>query len=643
MLPFTAAALAAGVSLGSSAKADTAFTSFAYPLTGAPTSQTTLKRFADLCYLVTDYGIVGDNSTVNTTNLQNLITAIYATTKQGAIVFFPPGDFKTGAIDLGNHSGGSTSLKISGSGRESTYIFGQVDNGFIFSVADSNLGCPELIEDLRLGNSSTVIGTGALFLNNNNCGRVVNCHFIGMIDILMPSNIFQISIDNCTGETNSNVSTGHAGTFGIAGIHCNVRGWRATSAMQCGIQFSGANTAVVEGCGIENCTQAWIAGMATGWASSCTVSGTTLTVGGNLGSLSSNNFVVGSEIFMQGLTTTADWGKSPVDANRCVITGLGTGTGGLGTYTINRSATISSPVPCVSRSLSSMSGTHFDSITSEGCYYIGFVYGLSACSITNCGGSAAVTECVDAFASTTGFTSVSGFYIYGNCGSTTFTSCAPSNIFSRAAWYFEPSGTGAPAHITFISCIGRKDIDNITGTSSSITNGSGGAGTVLNVVSLTQGVGVGIGMRVFVSGSQVATVTGNHVTDNTLTGTGGTGTYRVDTSLNVTGSAITIKTGDDVIMPTGDSQKTALEFINCTTPNAPAGYAVGWGTLNRTFASLPGNVGSNTNSPVFYGMSYPIVDGAKSGGGAALYGDALQGGGSQKVMAFYDGTNWTRN
>jgi hypothetical protein len=225
-------------------------------------------------------------------------------------------------------------------------------------------------------------------------------------------------------------------------------------------------------------------------------------------------------------------------------------------------------------------------------------------------------------------------YIYGGCGATSFISCTPSNIVSKAAWYFDPSGSAC--HLTFVGCSGRKDADNITGTSSSITNGSGGSGTILNVVSLTQGVGVGIGMRVFVSGSQVAIVTGNHVTDGTLTGAGGTGTYRVDTSLNVTGQAITIKTGDDWIMPTADASKTGLWFENCTTANLPAGYTTGLNSLNRSYASLPGNSGSNTNYPVYYGMEYSIVD-----CNTATWGATAAGGGSNQVSVRYNGANWT--
>lgn len=615
--------------------------------TGATTKRTPAARAADI-FNVKDFGAKGDGSTDDTAAIQAAVTAMYAGANKSCILYFPPGNYLiTSTIDISNANGGSNSTSgiITGAGRWATYITGALSSGFIFSQTDGVNG-PEEISNLSLVNTSTVIGTGALFLNNNNNGRISNCHFGGMVGVLMPFNIFQTTIDNCLIETNSHVTTGHTGTFGIAGYHCNVRGMHTTSAMQCGIQFFGANTAVVEGCGIENCTQAWIAGMATGWASACTVSGTVLTVGGNLGTSSFPQFVLGAEIFMQGITVVTDWGKAVFESTRCRITethaenGSRTGTGGAGTYTISRSATVASPVPCISRVTSSISGTKFQAITSEACYHIGFIYGAASCTFEDCGGGATVTECVDAFQSTTGFTSVIGMNIGGN-SSATFISCSSGNIVSKASWYFDPGGLtndpgGGNSHLTFINCIGRKDTDNITGTSSSITNGSGGAGTVLNVVSLSQGVGVGIGMRVFVSGSQVATVTGNYATDGTLTGSGGTGTYRVDTSLNTTGTAITIKTGDDWIMPTAESAKTALEFVNCMAPNLPAGYTTGLNSLNRTFNSLPGQAGGNTNAPVYYGLEYDIVD-----SNTATWGATIAGGGANKVRARYNGTNWT--
>jgi hypothetical protein len=144
-------------------------------------------------------------------------------------------------------------------------------------------------------------------------------------------------------------------------------------------------------------------------------------------------------------------------------------------------------------------------------------------------------------------------------------------------------------------------------------------------------------MRVTGSGVSANTiVTGNNLTDNTLTGTGGTGTYRVNNSQLITATAITIKFGDDWVLPTSNDGKTGIQFYNCTSANLPAGYTTGLNSLNRTFTSLPGQAGANSNFPVYYGMEYDIVDST-----TATWGATVSGGGANKVRVRYNGTNWT--
>ena len=603
---------------------------------GATTKRTEAARWADIIN-VKDYGAKGDGSTDDTAAIQAAVTAMYAVASKSCILYFPPGNYiVSSTIDISNANVGSnfTSGIIRGSGRYASTISGTLNSGFILSQTDSVNG-PEEISNLGLVNSSTVIGTGALMINNSGM-RITDCNFQGMINVLMPFNIFNANIENCTGSSNSDVTTGHTGTFGIAGYTCKIGGWRTTSPYQAAIQLYGANSAVVEYCGNENCTAAVVAGMSTGWASQCTVSGNVLTVGGNLGSSNWPQFVNGAEIFMKGLTTTADWGLSPVDATICTITETHTenpsrtGQGFAGTYTISRSATVASPVPCVSRYASVLSATAFNSMQSEACYDMLFVRSVSACTFSSISGGSTPVECVDAFGNT-GYTARSGIYVYSG-GSSSFINCSPNNNPYLAAWYFDPSQVN---HLAFINCAGEKLADNVTGTSSSISNGSGGSGTVLNVVSYS-GSTIGIGMQVTVGGVSKGKVIGNNVTDGTLTGTGGTGTYRLDTSNLVTGSAITIHTGDDWVLPTATAAKTGLEFFNCTSANLPAGYTTGLNSLNRTFTSLPGQAGANSNFPAYYGMEYDITD-----SNTATWGATVAGGGSNKVRVRYNGTNWT--
>lgn len=616
---------------------------------GATTKRTPAQRWTDI-FNVKDYGAKGDGSTDDTAAIQAAINAMYASAQRSGIVFFPEGAYKVSdsgngnAINLNNTNvpSFSTSGSIRGSGRTSTVIVGTLPNGFILCQSDINGGGPEEISDIGLTNSSTVIGSGSLMINNSSM-RIFSCEFSGQINVLMPSNVFQVKIENCFGSpTGPDVTSGNAGTFGIAGDMCDISCWRTTANYQAAIQLSGVNPCTVSSCSNENSTVGLLAGMQTGWASACTVSGNVLTVGGNLGSLVSTQFFAGSEIFMKGLTTAADWGISPLDATRCTITETHnenptrTGLGWAGTYTISRSATVSSPVPCIGRVQNTIASAVFHAVSSEACYFPIFVMSASSCHFAACGGSGAPNECPDAFGNT-GFTSNSCFYIYDAQGCS-FTACGANNNPYLASWYFDPNKNPV---CSLRDCVGAKQQDSITGTTSKIDNGSGSAGTILTVNSLTQTGFVGVGMRAFVSGSQVAKVTGNHASDNTLTGAGGTGTYRVDTSQLVTGQAITIKSGEDWILPTTDAGKTGIQFYNSTSLNLPIGYTTGLSSLNPTFASLPGNVGSNNTIPVILGMERFITDGQKSGGGVATLGDIVQGGGSQKLLVWFNGTNWT--
>jgi len=80
----------------------------------------------------------------------------------------------------------------------------------------------------------------------------------------------------------------------------------------------------------------------------------------------------------------------------------------------------------------------------------------------------------------------------------------------------------------------------------------------------------------------------------------------------------------------GDSQQINSEFGSTRTP-----------TGVMVFADLPGQGTAYQWGPI-EGQEYDIIDGAKAGGGAAAFGDNLQGGGSGHYKARYNGTNWQR-
>src|ERR1700732_3856511 len=93
-----ASLIAAPIALfgGNAALADTAFTKFSFPATGARANRTMPDRLSDI-FNVKDYGALGNwnGSTGNddTAAIQACLTA--ASNNWGGVVFFPPGKYHT--------------------------------------------------------------------------------------------------------------------------------------------------------------------------------------------------------------------------------------------------------------------------------------------------------------------------------------------------------------------------------------------------------------------------------------------------------------------------------------------------------------------------------------------------------------------
>jgi hypothetical protein len=81
---------------------------------------------------------------------------------------------------------------------------------------------------------------------------------------------------------------------------------------------------------------------------------------------------------------------------------------------------------------------------------------------------------------------------------------------------------------------------------------------------------------------------------------------------------------------------------NCLTPllggSAPATSPTG----HLNFSNLPGGAGGSNQDGPFEGQEFDIIDGQKSGGGAAIWNDIVSGGSSGHYRVRYDGTNWRR-
>lgn len=544
--------------------ADLLFTNYSFPGTGSPTSRTMPARIADI-FNVKEYGALGNSSNDDTTSIRAALAAMWASPTKSGILFFPWGSFKvTDTIDLANPTLGAnyTSGIIRGSGRWASTIFGTVNTGFIFSQANQTNG-PEELSNLSLTNLSTYIGTGGLMLSTSSL-VCTNCHFQGQINVLLPDNIYNAAFNYCTGEANLDATTGYNGTVAIAGFAPMITGWRSTNQFMNGFLLCGTNETLIIGCGIENCVTAVALGFRTGWASACTVSGDTLTVGGSLGSLENKQFAPGTELFMRGLALPT-YGTLPnnslnLSGETGAVTILAqlTGTPGYaGTYQISASATISTPVPCWGRTSATMSAVVMSGFGCEACYSILYVENISASHFHAVGGGGTPDQCRDAFGAS-GYTSKCGFFV-NNANAIEFAGCTPVNNSYAGGFCFDSDASLTDVVVS--ACTSQKNTDNVT--TATISNGSGGAGTILNIAS-TVGSYVGVGMRVTGNGVTAGTViTGNHASEPALTGSGGAGTYRVNNSQNIASRTIIVHTGADYIMPTATDSKAGLKFINC--------------------------------------------------------------------------------
>lgn len=655
------------------AAADTPFTTFAFPGTARPTSRTTPDRIADI-FNVLDFGAEGTgagsllstrygslaaaqvdypfvtslNDTIDWAATQAAVNAMFASAHKGSTVLVPSGNYvisgtaPPSGLDIGNHNIGANNTcgRIVGTARGSAFITGNIPNGFV-CFQDNGVNGLEEISNLSIVNTSTWIGSGGLRLSDSTA-TFNNVIFGGQIACLFPWNIFNASLNNCTGGAQSDATTGYNGTLGFAGFTPNIKGWRSTNPMMAAIQVSGSNSAHIDGCGIENCVTAILLGTYTGWASSCTVApdgsnpgSSILTVAGTMGSGNGSGnpgenpeFLQGMTLFGRGLNLPA-WGSDPNDSTGgTTITADHnsdpslTGVGSQGTYRVNGTYTISTAIPIWTRSDGICAGISVSSIQTEACFHSIYVNRVSGCHISGSGFGSNPIECPNQFG-VTGLTPRAPFYLKFATATTISGVASAASATTLGGIYVDPNVGQSTSGVTFETCYSQKGADNVaTGSISS---------TVMTITAFTSGVSIGVGMGVFDSGVQVATVTGNHTTDNTLTGVNTTGTYRISPSQTLGSRTLTIKTANDWVPPTNAEAKTGLQFQNCT------GNSDGLNNLNRTFASLPGGASSNANVPLTKGAVFDIVDSPTATWGA----NVTTGGGSNEVTVHYNGTNWT--
>lgn len=726
------------------AHADTAFSAFAFAGSGSPTSRTTPARIADI-YNVMEFGAVGTGTPtplstrygsvpaaqavypfvtslteeIDGCAIQLAVNTSFANVVKGGTVFLPHGNYlASNPINIGTSVSGSngTSGRIIGSGRFNSYINGTINNDFIF-YQDSGTNGVGNISNFSLVNSSTWIGSGALRFYNSSM-VIDNMNFGGMINVLMPYDIYDAAINNCSGGAGSDATTGYNGTLGIAGYAPHIKNWRSTNPYMAAFQLWGSNTCHIDGCGIENSVCGVLLGMQAGWSSSVTFAPdastgfSAMTVAGKTGSGAGGieEFTIGRTVFGRGLNLPA-WGSDPNDTTGAVIitgdgvptvtdntttvsgttmtvngissqgnglvvgavvegTGvsagttiasLGSGTGGAGTYIlsasqgtlsgrtitatgaangtkltgvgwqgtyrVNGTYTISTPVPVWTRASQSITGVSVGCVQTEACFHAVYLNQVSACNIQSAGGGANPIECPNQFG-VTGLTQRASLYI-NDASSTKISGYTAGAAATQLGGIYMVRTQG----VSLDSCYSQKGTDNtVTAT---ISNGSGGAGTILNVTAVASGISIGVGMVITDAGTPVAIVTGNHLTNPSRSGTNTTGTYDVDTSLNLSSRTLVIHTGADIVLPTANSSKAGVRVSNYSCI-LPAGISSGLNDFNMTFSGLPGQADWAGYVALVVGMSFFITDAQKNGGGTAAPGDPVSGGGSQKIPVFYD-------
>jgi hypothetical protein len=163
------------------ASADTPFTSFPFPATGASTLRTMPERLAEIVN-VKDFGAVGNGTTNDTAAIQAAFDAAYGTSTApngssgfaNRTVFFPPGNYMTTAPLILHSLEGA---HIMGSGQTAT----QIKNVTLASTVIKTNGCARTVfEHLTLiaGGTGSIAfdldwnGTGPVALNANTFSNV---------------------------------------------------------------------------------------------------------------------------------------------------------------------------------------------------------------------------------------------------------------------------------------------------------------------------------------------------------------------------------------------------------------------------------------------------------------------------------------
>ena len=237
-------ALTAGLGIGAlalmapRASADTPFSRFPFPATGAPTARTMPDRLAEIKN-VKDFGAIGDGNRDDTKAIQAAVD--WTSGANRGTIYFPPGTYKvTGSITF--NVAGEFSIIFRGDGKAS-HITGNF-NGFVLDRSAPDLGTgTRIVESLWIENSHPT--GGALRLTETIGGTVRDC-VLNANRALDISRTQSMTVQSCALGTNGNT----LGSYGIIigenanVINCDITGFDT------GITLSGVGPNIL-GCRLE--------------------------------------------------------------------------------------------------------------------------------------------------------------------------------------------------------------------------------------------------------------------------------------------------------------------------------------------------------------------------------------------------------
>jgi hypothetical protein len=232
---------------------DVAFTSFAFPATGAPTPRTMPERLAEIKN-VKDFGAKGDGGADDTAAIQAAVD--WTSEASRGTIYFPLGTYKVSSPITYNYNG---PLNITFKGEIGSIIFGTVA-GFVF---DRHLGTPDysggmiIFENISISNGSSSSTSGAIRMGSTAQGIVRECNLGGYICFTTEDSVGNssknVAIEGCAFGGTYHIIIGGGGK-----IHCCIMSGAhvAVTAYGAGLDIAGGRS--------ERCDTSFLLGVDSG-------------------------------------------------------------------------------------------------------------------------------------------------------------------------------------------------------------------------------------------------------------------------------------------------------------------------------------------------------------------------------------------